>query len=580
MSVLDSLQPGGGDRSDTPMSGFRLRPNPGWPKMWLRFSRFGADGAVGPPLECQPNRFEYSSSVDQADLLEFTVDDPDYELINSPILLEDLKTKVDFVFGYDNDDLLLISPPQTLIFFRQRPHFSENGVSTTISCYDAGVWLNQPLAPQRYDATTVTKQTGRKTTLVDLKAGQTLTASGRQMTINDLVEVAIQEVNTTYGLTGVDALRVNFDDKDGKRHEYPLGNWRLMRAESSTANWLSYLRAMAREETVDEYIEIFVDGNTLYFRPARHESEDQGYYRYHDGVQGMDLMEFEPEVNLRMGTYAGRGVDQISGKGLLVEASNTSPSRKHTALDPAVVAWTDIAEIPAGDLTIPRRVKYIAGYNHKGDPVKSPKDESAEVLTSVKEYTCVKGDATLEQVAGHYEHTNPLAIALANGLDPENYSGALYPGRKLKVPILVETGEVQSRLATSHAKQAFLSEERLMLQATATIVGDPQIKAGWTIYVDNVGNRFSGRWYVMQACHRIGSDGYRTEMQLVKNAIPVIGEGINTKADADGLRLRKIVPKAPATGANTVVATPPSKVVAADKQLQKVKDAAARGGLQ
>src|SRR5690606_21621064 len=91
-------------------------------------------------------RFEFVSSVKAADMLRVTVPDPDYFFIDHELLVEDMKTQVRFRFGYNG----VVSDLGEMVFFRQKPEFGEDGVTTTITCYDYGLLLMLPTLPRLY----------------------------------------------------------------------------------------------------------------------------------------------------------------------------------------------------------------------------------------------------------------------------------------------------------------------------------------------------------------------------------------------------------------------------------------------
>lgn len=491
----------------------RLRPNPGYPTIWmkLRRPRVSGPGPLEETFHLTPVRFEYSSSTTEADILEVTVSDPGYTLINHPMLLEDLQTWVDFTFGYANDPDLM-APTQSLVFFRQRPSFSESGeVQTTLTFYDAGVYLSLPLAPRRYD---------------DVAS------------INDAVERVVNQVNDVYQLSP--RLTVDFGGK-----VYPSKYWRLHRGTMSASQFLSYLRGAAREENLDEFIEIFVDGTTVAFRPARTKGyADVGYYHYHSGVFGDDLLSFEPEVENRIQEVQMRGIDQESGRVVNSPTANTTPDmRSRSQFGPNVLqagpTRVNFTTITGGDAAGANRAagkEPVAKVSiqptpaNRADKPKVQEGIPVPKVLRVEAHVISPNTVTLEAIADRYENTSVQAIATENGLDVNDYE--LRIGQSIRVPILEQTDQVETAESVAASRQVFLEEERRMLRATATVVGDPALKAGWPAQFRNVGNRWEGRWYIEKADHRLDEGGYKTTLTLIKGAIPVIGEGIDTEASS------------------------------------------------
>lgn len=52
------------------------------------------------------------------------------------------------------------------------------------------------------------------------------------------------------------------------------------------------------------------------------------------------------------------------------------------------------------------------------------------------------------------------------------------------------------------------------LQAEGVSLGEPGVKAGYTITIENVGNRFSGKYFVTSAIHSWSRDGYETHFTI------------------------------------------------------------------
>ncbi len=55
---------------------------------------------------------------------------------------------------------------------------------------------------------------------------------------------------------------------------------------------------------------------------------------------------------------------------------------------------------------------------------------------------------------------------------------------------------------------------RESIQAEGTCVGDPRVKAGWTITIEDVGNRFKGKYFVTSATHVYKRGSYETTFSI------------------------------------------------------------------
>lgn len=55
---------------------------------------------------------------------------------------------------------------------------------------------------------------------------------------------------------------------------------------------------------------------------------------------------------------------------------------------------------------------------------------------------------------------------------------------------------------------------REFIQAEGTCLGDPRVKAGWTVTIKGVGQRFSGKYFVTSATHTYREQGYETTFTI------------------------------------------------------------------
>jgi phage protein D len=49
-----------------------------------------------------------------------------------------------------------------------------------------------------------------------------------------------------------------------------------------------------------------------------------------------------------------------------------------------------------------------------------------------------------------------------------------------------------------------------MVEANGETVGLPELRAGRKVQIENLGERFSGVYYVTESVHTIGGSGYKT----------------------------------------------------------------------
>jgi hypothetical protein len=76
---------------------------------------------------------------------------------------------------------------------------------------------------------------------------------------------------------------------------------------------------------------------------------------------------------------------------------------------------------------------------------------------------------------------------------------------------------MNSALLMAHELRTKLNRR---LTATGSAVGDPRIRAGAVIRLENLGPDFSGDYRVATATHQIGPNGYVTEFEVFKEIIP------------------------------------------------------------
>lgn len=65
--------------------------------------------------------------------------------------------------------------------------------------------------------------------------------------------------------------------------------------------------------------------------------------------------------------------------------------------------------------------------------------------------------------------------------------------------------------ARRRARSILMDRSREMVKATGTTVGLPNLRAGVMVHIENIGSRFSGRYFVTETTHSIGASGYTTK---------------------------------------------------------------------
>ena len=73
--------------------------------------------------------------------------------------------------------------------------------------------------------------------------------------------------------------------------------------------------------------------------------------------------------------------------------------------------------------------------------------------------------------------------------------------------------------AKNRAKAVLNRASDTFIMGDVECVGIPKIKPGVCIKLEKMGERFSGKYYVTAATHKIGENGYRTTFEVKRNAV-------------------------------------------------------------
>ena len=362
--------------------------NPSTPIVYLTLTRMltakektGTDGNTV-TITLRPTRMEYVSSVVASDMLEVTVPDPEYMLINSPFLAEDMRTEATLVFGYEGTQYM--SAPTTLIFYRQKPSFPSSGeVSTTLTFYDKGIFLGLPLGPKAWKK----------------KGGWTV----KEM-LQEVLRLAKEEFSVDFNLDVGDLDLVSSDSKVRRVHKGPKSLMQFL-------YWIREVYAVSFPNGGRP--EIFVRNNTLYFRPGNKRVAPVGKFYYHSHIMGERLLSFEPKVELRPKFQLVGGVENETGE-IIEDDAGPKTDTPRPVLMHGVYA------------TDGTRVHRMAESG--GDMVgKKPEPKAGKALTHT-----VKAGDTLVAIAERYNVALDV-LARANGIaDPSK--AQLTPGMQLTVP--------------------------------------------------------------------------------------------------------------------------------------------------
>jgi len=107
----------------------------------------------------------------------------------------------------------------------------------------------------------------------------------------------------------------------------------------------------------------------------------------------------------------------------------------------------------------------------------------------------------------------------------EQESGQIVPSFERSEGFHQEPGQEPAQDA---AEGKFKNAELNQVEASASIIGVPTIKAKQNVEVSGVGQKFSGTYYVTAVRHVFGEGGYCCELKLKKNAL---GKGAGEKSE-------------------------------------------------
>lgn len=449
-------------------------PNPSTPSLILRIRREGETDV----LTIRPESMEWVQSTEGADMLRFTVADPEYLLIDHPMLIEDMKTEVEFRYGYN----ATMSPMAKMRYFNQRPEFPEGGgVRTTIICYDLSVFLNFEIE------------------------GKTLELA-EKVGVKEIIELNLREAKETFGIELT-------PEYHGAEFENQF--FRVARPNGSLMHHFASLRKVAKAKGVDETLcEVYVEGDKLHFHPPRRRFDPIGAFAYFSEHPGARLLEFTPEVNLdyRPRPVAATGINTDVGEIEEVVSDGRSGEKRPANARVAIRGTNRDREIRTAD--------------RMGD---SPTD--IRTTEDVKLYTVTGTEgATLLGILEQFPGASYQRVIEVNGLDPEHL--VLTKGDVLKIPLPQQETTVRTAQTEAQAKARRLAYESRALNATATVLGNPRLSAGWPADFFNVGAKYSGRWYIRECSHIQNSDGYRVSLNLTREGI-TYGDGIDLSGHAE-----------------------------------------------
>jgi hypothetical protein len=119
------------------------------------------------------------------------------------------------------------------------------------------------------------------------------------------------------------------------------------------------------------------------------------------------------------------------------------------------------------------------------------------------------------------------------------YSANSYNGGKIKiaqyeqVEVPIDGARVISRFSSDMARANFKNELNAQLQkeieADLKVVGNPHLRCGKVVRIENVSSKYSGNWYITKVDHNINSSGYICNLSLIRpSSIVTLSEVSNS----------------------------------------------------
>ncbi|HEY9206925.1 MAG TPA: hypothetical protein VIO58_13515 [Candidatus Methanoperedens sp.] len=164
-----------------------------------------------------------------------------------------------------------------------------------------------------------------------------------------------------------------------------------------------------------------------------------------------------------------------------------------------------------------------------------PKDDEREILRMELGKDIISFNPTLKntgllsevEVRGHnpQDPSTPLIGRATAGSErsqePGKQKGSQVAGsqpglRKLVLTnIVVKSVEHANAIALSKLNQA----SDTFIEGSGECIGLPQLRPGTTVFLEKMGQRFTGKYYIKAATHTINDSGYRTRFTVKRNAL-------------------------------------------------------------
>lgn len=117
------------------------------------------------------------------------------------------------------------------------------------------------------------------------------------------------------------------------------------------------------------------------------------------------------------------------------------------------------------------------------------------------------------------EKTVERSQLTTKGLGEKGGQGAIDKAIQTKEEIVANRPVQTEAEAEKLAKEILEKIAKDMVKGTGSVTGLPDLRAGTVLMIDGLGDRFSGRYFVVSTTHTIGDSGYTTQFECRREEI-------------------------------------------------------------
>jgi phage protein D len=323
-----------------------------------------------------------------------------------------------------------------------------------------------------------------------------------------------------------------------------------------------FLARLARAEGFDFWIDI--DG--FHFHDQRHDSPSHVFEWYSDRRGTLINISFDVDLTRRVGRSTAAGLteeqrkiidestgivlDTIAHIGALAHPATTDTTLRDVLSGATAVLDPDAQLFEAADpetqelIGLTRELQSVAGEARglfaRWD-IHGAADPDPEARRRIKTQQVARG---IRKTAEGVRFPSEVALLSGAALPFSNAAALPFIVNGASDAVIFLTGGDPHRLALNStanvepsppgsakelqrkAEARYKFAERRSIKMKATTVGDPTIKAGTTVTIKGISQRYSGKYYIRKAAHKITSSGYVCELELT-------GDGPKKKGPAD-----------------------------------------------